>query len=325
MVACLIVATTAVAACGDDDAEPERSAGDRGTTPFVSLSEAESVVDARLPVMWSGRGSAGIADEVQPAPIDSVRYATQSGREFDVLVFESPAAARAARPSIQRTEVIEEGGATTRAANVVAVFPRPPGQRGAFRVAWDELRRLGDACVDRDQADADLRRLCFSDDGVPPAGEGVDEDVVAPVGATVTVDGLEYSVETARQLNPSIVPDRDLLDRRRPGQGRTFFGVFVRVCNEDGATATPSDRLSVVDAFGKEVRPVELPAGNPFAYEPEALPAGACLPEPGSAAERTTDGALVLYDVPLDFLGERPLALQVRGESGERAQVQVDL
>jgi hypothetical protein len=154
-----------VLGCGDEDGTPQPAAEE--PTPYVSLSEAESVVEQGLAVVRSGSG-ASVADDVEPAPVDHVRYATQAGPEFDLLVFATPAAARAAMASAQETDVLGEGGEAQRAANVVAVFSRTP--EGALRRASEELDRLSAACDGAKGTDARLRDICFSGGGGPPAG-----------------------------------------------------------------------------------------------------------------------------------------------------------
>ncbi len=70
---------------------------------------------------------------------------------------------------------------------------------------------------------------------------------------------------------------------------------------------------------------MELPATNPFAYTPKPLAQGRCIPAAGSVADRAAPGALVLFDVPIGFLGERPVALDIKGSSGARERVLLDL
>ncbi len=140
------------------------------------------------------------------------------------------------------------------------------------------------------------------------------------------MDGLHYDLLTARKLNPNIAPDEDLLSGRRPPEGKVWFGVFLRVCNRGDKRRTASGRLALVDAFGDRVRPsTALPDTNPFAYDPRAIEPEACLPAEGSAAERTVDGALVLFAVPEQFGRNRPLALEVTASGGARKRVILDL
>ena len=161
--------------------------------------------------------------------------------------------------------------------------------------------------------------------GVPPRGEGVDEDEAVPIGGTIHLDGLAYTPQITRQLNSHIKPDKALIDGRRAGRGRLWLGAFIRVCNEDDRVRVPSDRLALVDAFGKRISPTELPRTNPFEYDPRPLQPDDCLPPPGSASDRVVEGALVLFNIPVEFFSERPIALDVTSDSGKHARVIVDL
>jgi hypothetical protein len=51
------------------------------------------------------------------------------------------------------------------------------------------------------------------------------------------------------------------------------------------------------------------------------------VPATGSAADRTFDGAALVFDVPYDSTQERPLILEIRerSEGGERARIVLDL
>lgn len=149
---------------------------------------------------------------------------------------------------------------------------------------------------------------------VPPPGEGVDRDEAQDHEEPIVVGGLHYDPLLARRLNPNIAPDEALVSGRAPPEGKIWFGVFLRVCNRGDRTRTPSERLALVDAFGRRTRPSGvLAAENPFAYRPSALQAGDCLPRPGSIAERN-DGALVLFAVSPELLEDRPVALEVDDE-----------
>ncbi|HEV2060618.1 MAG TPA: hypothetical protein VGR11_14780, partial [Solirubrobacteraceae bacterium] len=161
--------------------------------------------------------------------------------------------------------------------------------------------------------------------GVPPPGEGVDDDEAVPIGGTIHLDGIAYTPQITRQLNPHVKPDEALIGDRRAGRDRLWLGAFIRVCNEDDRVRVPSDRLALVGAFGQRFSPTELPAGNPFDYDPEPLPPDRCLPEPGSVDDRVIEGALVLFNIPVEFFSERPVALEVTSDSGERERVIVDL
>ncbi len=187
---------------------------------------------------------------------------------------------------------------------------------------------MDDACDGRlAPIDTALDRICFDgDQRLPrPSGEGTDPDEAAAPGTAVELDGLTYTVPVTRQLNPDIRPDRALVDGRKPGEDMTFLGVFLRVCNEAGRAKTPTSRLALHDAFGKRVAPVDVGPGNSFAYAPRPLDEDQCMPREGSAAAAASPGALVLFEVPFDLLGERPLSLRITGASGQTKSLRLDL
>ncbi len=320
----------ALAGCGDEDVagDPRPPAAEAAEAaepvPHVTRSEIRLLIERRVPVVWQGLTGETLATEVDPEPVSAVRLAAQNGRELVVLTFASPAQARQAWGSVLDTEVVREGGAATRAANVVAVVPEPPAERGVYRRVWQQMRALAVACRGEGD-DAQLRQVCFSEEQDPGApGAGTDPEEVADVGATVRLGGLAYTPQTSRQLNPAIQPDQAFLPERRPREGRVWFGVALRVCNGSGAPRRTARDLALVDAFGQEVAPVELPADDGFRLEPTTLGPDECLPAAGSPAERVLDGALVLFEAPLELLDDRPVALEVRS-GGERARVALDV
>lgn len=296
-----------VLGCGDDDSGTASPAA-RDATPFITLTEAEDVIErGALAVVRTG-GADVEPDVAAAGVVDAARYESQSGREFDVLVFGSPAAAqRAAASAID----IEDGESGIRAVNVLTVFPARSNEVDAYRSVARAMRRLALACDRRGADDPPLRRACFGPAAAPPAGEGVDRSEAQDEEEPVVVDGLHYDPLIARRLNPDIAPDRALVSGLEPPAGKIWFGVFLRVCNRGEQARTSSDRLMLVDAFGQRTRPSDaLPQDNVFAYAPSTLAAGRCLPREGSAAERN-DGALVLFAVSSKILSEAPVALEV--------------
>ena len=292
-----------------------RQPGDRGDAEvLITLADARGVIERAVAIVRAGGdadvgGVAGDPD-LEQTVVDSERYATQSGREFDVFSFGSRAAARSAARS-----VVDDGESAIRAANVLAVFPTRYQSVDAYRAVAGAMRRLSVACEPGgEQGEPQLRRLCVTRAGIPPPGEGVDRDEAQDEGEPVVVGGLHYDPLLARRLNPNIAPDKAMLSGRKPPEGKIWFGVFLRVCNRGERERTSSDRLALVDAFGARTRPSDaLARDNLFAYRPMSLKPGECLPRPGSIAERT-DGALVLFAVEREFLQERPVALEVDDE-----------
>lgn len=293
--------------CGDDDPRMA-SPGPPDPTPFITLTEAEDVIErGALAVVRTG--GADIEPDVADAGlVDAARYESQSGREFDVLVFASQAAAQRASASVID---VDEGESGIRAVNVLTVFPARSSEVDAYRSVARAMRRLALACDRRVADDPPLRRACFGPAAASPGGEGVDRSEAQDEEEPIVVDGLHYDPLIARRLNPDIALDRALVSGLEPPAHKIWFGVFLRVCNRGEQSRTSSDRLALVDAFGQRTKASDaLPQDNPFVYKPSLLDAGRCLPREGSAAERT-DGALVLFAVSSKILSETPVALEV--------------
>jgi hypothetical protein len=317
---CLVLlACLAAWGCGDDAGSREGEGSTDASRLFVTLSEAEAVIEeGALAVVRTGGdadvgGVDGEPDLDEALLVDTARYATQSGREFDLFVFATPAAARRGAAVVINLDERESG---IRVANVVTVFPRPFNEVGAYRAVARALRRLQMGCDPGGKGSARLRRICADDQGaVPPPGEGVDRDEAQDEEDPVVVGGLHYDPQIARRLNPKIAPDRAMLSGRTPPPGQVWFGVFVRVCNRSERVHTSSDRLTLVDAFGQRTRPSDVLApSNAFAYKSRAIKPGECLPQAGSVAERSGDGLLVLFAAAPDVLGDPPIGLEVDDE-----------
>lgn len=153
-----------------------------------------------------------------------------------------------------------------------------------------------------------------------------DNAVEATEQNTVELDGLRYRVNLFRQLNPRISPDRALYDGPAPAEGTGIYAAFLRVCNPGDSRQVPTSEISLEDAFGHEFPRVEAEPDNEFAYEPEPLTPDECLPGPNTAAARTAEGAVLVYEIPVDALGNRPFVLELQAEgSGEVRRIQLDL
>jgi hypothetical protein len=162
-------------------------------------------------------------------------------------------------------------------------------------------------------------------------GCGAPPDRDAPAGTTVTQDGVAYSVQFSRELNPDAPDDRVLLGgpgRRKglDGPDTTLVGVFVQA--RDDATgpraAVAAPRL--VTAFGHTFAPLHLPPADPFAYRGRRLEPGREIPGPDTvAAQGPDDGLVLVYRVPTGvFVTDRPFTLRF-GSDDRAASVQLDV
>jgi len=197
--------------------------------------------------------------------------------------------------------------------------------RDAMASAATEGVALGDVPTARGEPFLLLRAL----GGEPPdetrAGTrgGGGSGVRAREGNTLQLAGLDYRVVMFRQLNTYGEPDDALYGGEPPPAGRGIYMATLVVCNYSLQRRTPTADLHLEAAFGERFEP--LPAeGNPFAYRPKALQPGECAPGPGSAAMRTVDGAVVLFELPLEALQERPIVLEIAA-GDERARVELDV
>ena len=138
---------------------------------------------------------------------------------------------------------------------------------------------------------------------------------------------MAYTPVRSRQLNPSLRPDRPILegvDVDRTG-GPLLVGVFLRVCNEEGEPRVSTDRFVLKDAFGTRIEPVEPAPDNALAYRPRELREDECLPESASAADETLGGRALVFRVPLKIRRNVPLGLEITGESGRRQTIEIGL
>lgn len=147
-------------------------------------------------------------------------------------------------------------------------------------------------------------------------------------GIQATVDGVGYTVFLSRQLNPRIPPDRGLYGLDAPPPGSTHFGVFLEACNEEGPATQTVEGFAIEDNQGNTFRPIDLPRTNPFAYHAERLAHEECIPQAGSlAALGPTSGAMLLFELPLQAMENRPLVLEIgtRRPAEEAERIKLDL
>jgi hypothetical protein len=153
----------------------------------------------------------------------------------------------------------------------------------------------------------------------------------APDGTIVTQDGIDYAVQTARELNPDSPDDRLFLGGRgaerldRPGV--TLLGVFVQARNHTGSPRRPVAAPQLVDAFGDTYEPMRLPGDDAFAYRAVPLAPGERIPRVNTVpAEKSPEnGVILVYRVPVGvFVTDRPFTVRF-GSSDDAASVQLDV
>ena len=147
--------------------------------------------------------------------------------------------------------------------------------------------------------------------------------------AYLDVSGLKYQVQVSRQLNPADPEDRDYLAGLPAGNeklppGTVWFGVFMRVENEQKNAIQSSQDFTIKDTQANLFKPV--PVDNSVGYRPELVPGGGYIPNQEKlAAYAGTQGELLLYKIPTASLDDRPLELTIRSPLDPAQAAVVDL
>ena len=127
------------------------------------------------------------------------------------------------------------------------------------------------------------------------------------------LNGLSYKVFITRQLNHADPEDRGYVVGPEAPPGEIQYGVFLQVCNLGEETLRSARSLTLVDTLDNEFEPMELPPSNVFAYRAAPIRPGGCIPDAASvAAQSPTGGALVIYQIPLETIENRPLELELQ-------------
>jgi hypothetical protein len=147
----------------------------------------------------------------------------------------------------------------------------------------------------------------------------------------VTQDGVAYSVQISRELDPLEGDDRAMIAglphlASLERENTTLVGVFLEAANQSAGVRRAVAAPELVSAEGQHYRPLRAPAGNLYAYRGGALRPRQEIPAPTSPSAQTyADGSLVVYRVPTDvFITDRPFTLAF-GTSARAASVQLDV
>lgn len=147
-------------------------------------------------------------------------------------------------------------------------------------------------------------------------GANTRENNAGREGAPEKVGKIEYNVFITRELNLKDVEDSGYYKGPEAPPGFALYGVFLQACNPATSSSTPlvpaSTNFSIIDTQGNRFKPVPLPADNAFAYHGIPLKHTACIPKIGSlASSAPTNGALLIFQLPLQTLENRPLDLEI--------------
>lgn len=151
-------------------------------------------------------------------------------------------------------------------------------------------------------------------------------------GLAMDVAGVDYDIFITRELNLAITPDKAYYKGPPAAPGKVLYGVFLQACGHGKKRERTIDtrHFVVEDNQGNKYFPKELPADNPFAYQPAMVSQDQCIPQPGSVAQQgPTAGAMLLYEFPLQNTENRPLQMHIQGPydlvKGKRETKIVDL
>ena len=144
-------------------------------------------------------------------------------------------------------------------------------------------------------------------------------------GVWVDAGPLDYHIEGSRQLNPAEVPyDRYLAGLpagyKQPTGSETWFGVFLRIENRTDKAEPTADDFEIEDTLGNVYKPIELDGKvNAFSYTAQTLEADGVMPHPDSSqAFDSTDGAMLLFKLPLSGYQNRPLEFKIHPPAGSK-------
>ena len=153
-------------------------------------------------------------------------------------------------------------------------------------------------------------------------------------GLPEKIGNLDYNVYLTRELNLKDVEDSGYYKGPEAPPGYALYGVWLTVCNPASEVESPhwmaSSRFTIESTQGETFHPLPLPADNVFAYHARPLKHGACIPEPGSlAAAGPTNGAMLIFKLPLDALENRPLDLIIESppleEGRDEGRIELDI
>jgi hypothetical protein len=164
-------------------------------------------------------------------------------------------------------------------------------------------------------------------------GDNPRENNAGREGLPESVGKLDYNVYITRELNVKDVGDSGYYRGPEAPPGFALYGVFLTACNPEKSSSTPSipasSDFTMIDSQGNRFKPLSLPLDNVFAYHARPLKHNTCIPKKGSlASSGPTNGALVIFKLPIDTLENRPLDLEIVSppdESGKTETGRIEL
>jgi len=150
------------------------------------------------------------------------------------------------------------------------------------------------------------------------------------IGTYVKAGPVTYQLEVSRELNQYSQEDSGYLTglpkhdaSLAPDQ--VLYGVFLWAKNTTHQPQKTTDSFDVIDTQGNVYKPISYQ--NPYVWTSRMLAPGAIEPAPDTTAGfGPTQGGLLLFKVNTSVYSNRPLTLEIRGNTGKVwATVSLDL
>ena len=161
--------------------------------------------------------------------------------------------------------------------------------------------------------------------------ENTRENKAGREGLPEKIGHIDYNVYITRELNLRDPEDQGYYKGPEAPPGFALYGVFLQACNpnDSGPHWTSASNFTVEDTQGNQFKPLPLPADNIWAYHARPLRQKNCIPQAGSlASSGPTNGALLIFKLPIATLENRPLDLRITAPpdaSGRRDSKLVEL
>jgi hypothetical protein len=153
---------------------------------------------------------------------------------------------------------------------------------------------------------------------------GVHQNNVADAnnnGKYVKAGPMTYQLQVSRELNQYGTEDSGYLaglpksDAKLSPQ-QLWFGVFMWAKNTTEEPQKTTALFDIVDTQGNVYHPILF--NNPYVWTSQMLKPGAIEPNPNTTAGfGPTAGGLLLFKVNTDVYSNRPLTLEIRGDTGK--------
>jgi hypothetical protein len=149
-------------------------------------------------------------------------------------------------------------------------------------------------------------------------------------GAYVKAGPVTYQLEVSRELNRYGSEDSGYLSglpKREAALApdQIWFGVFLWAKNTTHERQKTTANFDVVDTQGNTYKPIVY--SNPYVWTSRSLAPGAIQPAPNTTAGfGPTQGQMLLFKVKTSAYSNRPLTLEIRGNTGKVwATISLDL